>query len=363
MKVIPWIINLLTICLLNSFCFSQCTPSGTSLITSYNSNNGQRGVMFDIIATNTIYVECFDANLYPTTADYEIYYKPGSFIGSEDNAADWVLIGTTSALTSLGIDIPTPLPIPVNVVIPAGQTYGFYITNTFGGGTSYTDGTLPNESLASNADITITGGVGKFYPFGPTISYRSFNGTVHYTTVVPLSEASNKLHATPLHDGRVKINWQIAHETTDHRYIIERSVNGYSWKSVYEAAVLLTTGKTTSYEWIDQNGLSGQSYYRIKEIDLNDNVIYEDVTPVTQCSRLEQSPVAFPNPATDIVHIRASSDDLTDLRITDVLGREFTHAVPTAFVHSSLLELNLQQIPAGMYILSFESQSLLITKE
>src|SRR5690606_29457745 len=105
------------------------------------TDNGQRGVMFDITAINDVYIECFDASLYAgTTADYEIYYKAGSFVGSENVASDWTLLGTTSALTSAGNNIPTPIPIPINVVIPAGQTYGFYVTNTFGGGTAYTVG-------------------------------------------------------------------------------------------------------------------------------------------------------------------------------------------------------------------------------
>lgn len=68
-----------------SFC--QCPASTYSLDTYYASNNGQRGCMFDISASQDITITCFDANLYAgTTSDYEIYYKTGSFVGSESNS-------------------------------------------------------------------------------------------------------------------------------------------------------------------------------------------------------------------------------------------------------------------------------------
>ncbi len=152
-----------------------------TLATPYNSNNGQRGAMFDVAATNTVTIRTFDANLYVgTTANYEIYYRAGSHVGNETNAAAWTLIGTTTGLTSLGSDLPTPIPIPVDITIPAGQTYAFYVTNDFGGGTSYTDGTAVGNFLAGDANLTVFEGVGKSYPFGLTFSVRNFNGTLHY---------------------------------------------------------------------------------------------------------------------------------------------------------------------------------------
>lgn len=164
----------------NTNTIAQCT-SDSNLPTAYNSNNGQRGAMFDITATSCVTVRCFDANLYAgTTANYEIYYKVGSFIGSENNAGAWTFLGGATGITSAGNNIPTYLPIPVNVSIPTGETYAFYITNDFGGGTSYRDCNSASDALATDTNISITGGVGKSYPFGLTFSYRCFNGTVHY---------------------------------------------------------------------------------------------------------------------------------------------------------------------------------------
>lgn len=156
------------------------TPAQT-FSTPFNANNGQRGCMFDITATNTITINQFSSSLYAgTTANYEIYYRAGTHVGFENNAAAWTLLGSTTGLTSAGNNVPTLIPITFSVTIPAGQTYSFYVTNDFGAGTSYTDGTAVGNFLASNADMTIYEGVGKSYPFGLTFNVRNFNGTVHY---------------------------------------------------------------------------------------------------------------------------------------------------------------------------------------
>lgn len=156
---------------------------GSSILsTPFNSNNGQRGCMFDLIATNTLTIDQFESAIYAgTTANYEIYYKAGTHVGFETNAGAWTLLGTATGVTSAGNNVGTLLPIPINVTIPAGQTYAFYVTNDFGGGTSYTDGNTVGNVWASDANLRINEGVGKSYPFGLTFNVRNFNGNIHYT--------------------------------------------------------------------------------------------------------------------------------------------------------------------------------------
>ncbi|WP_166437301.1 T9SS type A sorting domain-containing protein [Niastella caeni] len=161
---------------------AQCTTG--SAATSYTSNNGSRGAMFNITAgASSITITSFDANIYGgTTARYEIYYKAGSYVGSETTSGNWTMAGGVNNLTSLGNNVATPIPISLSITIPAGTTYGFYITNTASGGLNYNSSATTGVTLASNSDMTVTGGVGKSYPFGSTYSYRLINCTVHYYT-------------------------------------------------------------------------------------------------------------------------------------------------------------------------------------
>jgi hypothetical protein len=152
------------------------------LTAPYNEDNGQDGIMFDVIAAKNITVTCFEDNFEAGTWDIEIWAKAGTCVGFQNTPGAWTLLGTALNVVSSGLDLPTYIPISVNYSILAGQTAAFYITETTNAGaTAYTDGAaLPGVPFISNTDITITEGYGKEYPFATNYSPRQFNGTVYY---------------------------------------------------------------------------------------------------------------------------------------------------------------------------------------
>ncbi|WP_157505977.1 BspA family leucine-rich repeat surface protein, partial [Flavobacterium chungangense] len=161
---------------------AQMQAQCLSLATPYNSDNSNKGVMFNIVTGATpITITSFDMNLIGTnTGIFEIYYKSGTYVGSESNGAAWTLAGSASA-TSLGTNQSTPIPLALSIPIPANTTYAFYITNNnpiIPAGVRYTNGTY--TTLASDAYMSIAGGIGKAYPFGQTFIDRRVNCTPHY---------------------------------------------------------------------------------------------------------------------------------------------------------------------------------------
>ena len=157
--------------------------STNSLLLPYNTDNGQDGIMFDVIATNNIIINCFEGNFGDGTYDIEIYSKPGTCVGYETDSVAWSLIGSANSVVSSGVDLPTYIPISVNYPIFVGQTVAFYIT-TVSGETKYTDGSfMPGVVFDSNADLSITEGYGKEYPFLDSFDPRRFNGTIYYDLI------------------------------------------------------------------------------------------------------------------------------------------------------------------------------------
>ncbi|OXA82004.1 hypothetical protein B0A65_01180, partial [Flavobacterium frigidimaris] len=154
---------------------AQCN---TSLSTPYGYNANNNGIMFNITAgAAPITITSFDMNLMSGT--YEIYYMPGSYVGSESTAGSWTKAGT-AAVTSLGTNLPTPIPIPLSITVPANTTFGFYITSNNGSYVMYNVNS-GYTNIASNTDIIIAGGASIAYPFTVTIPNRSVNCTPHYT--------------------------------------------------------------------------------------------------------------------------------------------------------------------------------------
>jgi hypothetical protein len=169
---------------------ATATPpvNASTLTTTMAAGNNHRGNMFDITATNSVTISSFDASPMGNTT-IAVYYKTGTYAGFANTPGAWTLIGS-AAVTAMPAGTPTPVPVAVNVTIPAGQTYAFYVTSTNTAvSLNYTDGTAVGATYVSDASINFKQGVGLEYPFtagtGSTFSPRVWNGVIHYTTPAP----------------------------------------------------------------------------------------------------------------------------------------------------------------------------------
>lgn len=174
--------------------------ASNSLATTYAGGNGCQGNMFDLTALNQIVVDSFDCNIGVTTLQtVEVYYKVGSYAGFETNAAAWTLLGTVS-VTAAGAGLPTRVPLG-GLTVPAGQTYGIYI-NLLAQNIDYTNG----AGVYSNADMSLSMGVGLCSAFGGTNVGREWNGRIYYrslgcpTARLPLTAVVNTYPSIALND-------------------------------------------------------------------------------------------------------------------------------------------------------------------
>ncbi len=170
-----------SVCLGDSTTITAVLPS-TTLATTLAAGNNHRGNMFDIVAINQVTITGFDAHPQGNT-DFEIYYKVGSYVGNHNNAGAWTLVGSATGVVAQPMGTATPIPIPINITIPAGQTYAFYVTSSNTGiSLNYTDGSSAGSVYASDANIQFLEGVGLEYPFsGTPFSPRIWNGNIHYS--------------------------------------------------------------------------------------------------------------------------------------------------------------------------------------
>ena len=158
------------------------------LTTTFASNNGQAGNMFDLRPLTDIVLDSFDVNLDSGTWDLEIWTSNvGSHVGVEQDASQWTLIASYSGVTSNGPDVPTPLGGCLELVLTAGSTQGFYVTVSNGTSINYTNSALSVGSLfTSNTDLEFYAGTGNVYAFGGVFggatSSRIWNGNINYTT-------------------------------------------------------------------------------------------------------------------------------------------------------------------------------------
>jgi hypothetical protein len=164
---------------------SAASAQTCSLTTTFAGGNSQDGNMFDLVGLNTVIITGFDINLEVGANDIEVYTcNTGTYVGNETNSAAWTLVGSAQGVPSSGTDVPTPVNFqpPLQIVLGAGMTQGFYVTatNATSNNFSYTNGSSLGAVFAADANIQFLEGVGKAYPFGGTYTPRIWNGIIYY---------------------------------------------------------------------------------------------------------------------------------------------------------------------------------------
>jgi hypothetical protein len=163
--------------------YAQASSTSTgSLFTTLAAGNGSSGNMFDIAPTANITIQSCNMHfgMAGVTTTVEVWYRPGSFVGFESANTGWTMAHTTTVVTN-GTGTMTPIPGTFAINVPAGQTYGLYITSVNGNPiTNYTNGTGLSNLYTSNGDLSLYEGKGGTY-FGVINSPRIFNGALFYT--------------------------------------------------------------------------------------------------------------------------------------------------------------------------------------
>ncbi len=160
-----------------------CAPALASaqsitLATPQPGNNGNTGVMFDVTAVNDVTVTSLATNISSGASTIEIYGRSGTHVGFENSNVGWTLLGTAGALA---VGANQTIPVTLNVAVPAGQTYAFYIHTA--GTVGYRNGTSVGAVDASDANLQIRQGRGVGAAFGNLIgSPRIFTGSITYVT-------------------------------------------------------------------------------------------------------------------------------------------------------------------------------------
>ena len=98
-----------------------------------------------------------------------------------------------------------------------------------------------------------------------------------YSQILPVKMVS----FTTKEDGKkVKLNWQTATETDNDFFTVERSTNQNDWSAVKKIKGAGNSTELRGYEATDEFPVTGTSYYRIKQTDLNGNATYSETRSV-----------------------------------------------------------------------------------
>ncbi len=106
--------------------------------------------------------------------------------------------------------------------------------------------------------------------------------------------------ARRLNKVKVQVNWETVTETNNLGFDVERRLDGEpAFMKIGFTPTKATNGNSSSslnYNFTDANGFSGISYYRLKQIDLDNRFVYTHIKAVKGMGETQVSVLLYPNP-------------------------------------------------------------------
>ncbi len=186
------------------------------------------------------------------------------------------------------------------------------------------------------------------------VEFTSFNGTAQ---------------------GRnVRLDWATASETNNSYFSIEHSTDGIDFRSVGSVRGNGTTVNPQYYEFLHDQAIIGNNFYRLKQVDFDGTYQYSKVITVSFNKQVGHKLKVYPNPisANNAFNIKLeSSADSGDAQVIiyDMYGQQLYTEAINVIEGLNEMRLDANQFPSGVLIVNVQfengktiSQKLLIQK-
>ena len=151
--------------------------------------------------------------------------------------------------------------------------------------------------------------------------------------------------------NQVSIYWKTASEIDHDYFTIERSKDALNWEAIQRVNSPNSISTTKNYSAIDKSPITGVSFYRLKQTDLDGTTAYSFIRTVSIDQRTNSKVNIYPNPTNGIVHVNLNGPIIEEMTLLDKSGNDLTAKVQYISKGEENLVLNLEQLPAGSYYL------------
>jgi hypothetical protein len=198
------------------------------------------------------------------------------------------------------------------------------------------------------SNIASCSGGNALYSFADIINRGGYNPNVGVP--VELMYFKHNVVSVDLSSSIVELNWQTASELNNDRFEIYRSVDGENFDLVQVIPGVGTSSNINTYSILDQAAYSNKAlFYKLVQIDFDGTSETFKVLSVN-LSNLEDQVSIYPNPAQDEVEFRISSDQTTEITITNMNGQ-----VVLAETIVNYVKLDVSKLTKGLYFLKATS--------
>ncbi|RYF24577.1 MAG: T9SS type A sorting domain-containing protein [Flavobacteriales bacterium] len=251
-------------------------------------------------------------------------------------------------------DIPYVLPLDQWVHIAVSQE-GTQLKVYVNGQDIFTD----NNATVKPSDIGVTtqNYLGRSqWPSDPYSDhtyddFRIYNYALSLNAIQGLANVSvlpvklNGFTAKKQNNNEVLLKWETLSEKDSRSFVIERSNDGVNFISIGEQLAKGNTTSLNSYSFVDKRPANGYNYYRLKQVDINNDFDYSVVEQVKMAIE-NRSLQVYPNPASSYVQ-------LSGLEISKVYSYYLYNILGLKVASGKVLNgrIDLLQLPDAVYTL------------
>ncbi|WP_339713391.1 PA14 domain-containing protein [Cyclobacterium amurskyense] len=150
------------------------------------------------------------------------------------------------------------------------------------------------------------------------------------------------------------LNWSTLQEKNTSHFIMEKSNNGFSWEEFGETLEAQgNSNQEVFYDYADHSVANDVTFYRIKQVDLDDTFSYSDVIRVENNSNRNKL-MPFPNPTTDLLFVD-SQEGILSVELTSQDQR--VRAQPLLEkISDNRYQIDMRQFPSNHYLVTIHTE-------
>ncbi len=150
------------------------------------------------------------------------------------------------------------------------------------------------------------------------------------------------------------ISWQTSEEMNAAFYSVERSDNGSNFLEIGRIAATAQINGLKSYSFIDNTGLPGALYYRLRLVDKDGRFSYSSVKEIDLNCSGKANVIVYPTLTTGLVNIKLpSGSENARIRVMNSIGKEVASDVNKTQNRA----LDLKRFSDGAYFIQINSFS------
>lgn len=147
----------------------------------------------------------------------------------------------------------------------------------------------------------------------------------------------------------VELNWATAGEKDASHFEIERSTDGVNFEKIGSVSASGNSNRVIDYSFIDIHPLSGNAYYRLKQVDYNGQYEYSKIININSVKNSEVQVIPNPNNGTFNVVVLGAPKEAYEISVLNSLGQAIYSTTGKSESSNITQAVNIQNLASGVY--------------